>query len=224
MTDPDCCFCCVSTCVIYLDSLISISLAHPLGLHKGTKMNELAKALVKAQAAMNHAAKDSKNPHFKSAYSSLASVIDAVRPALSSNGLAFVQRMHDSQGGVAVETVLIHESGEQYGCGVLFIPASKQDAQGFGSALSYAKRYSLQSALGIASADDDGEAAVKTPPKQVIPVLIDMDYAVDEMAAQPDLEALKTCFAKWYKSAPDSQKELLKTMYDGIKVQIAGAK
>jgi hypothetical protein len=183
-------------------------------------MNELAKALVKAQAAMSHAAKDSKNPHFKSAYSSLASVIDAVRPALSSNGLAFVQRMHDSQGGVAVETVLIHESGEQYGCGVLFIPASKQDAQGFGSALSYAKRYSLQSALGIASADDDGEAAVKTPPKQVIPVTIDMDYAVDEMAAQPDLEALKTCFAKWYKSAPDSQKEVLKAMYDGIKVQL----
>lgn len=208
------------TCTISLDSLISISLAHPPGQHIGAKMNELAKALVKAQSAMSHAAKDSKNPHFKSAYSSLASVIDAVRPALSSNGLAFVQRMHDSQGGVAVETVLIHESGEQYGCGVLFIPASKQDAQGFGSALSYAKRYSLQSALGIASADDDGEAAVKSPPKQVIPVLIDMDYAVDEMAAQTDLEALKACFAKWYKSAPDSQKEVLKAMYDGIKVQL----
>lgn len=184
-------------------------------------MNELAKALVKAQAAMSHAAKDSKNPHFKSAYSSLASVIDAVRPALSGNGLAFVQKLHTADGGVAVETVLIHESGQEMSCGTLFIPASKQDAQGFGSALSYAKRYSLQSALGIASADDDGEAAVKTPPKQVIPVTIDMDYAVDEMAAQPDLEALKTCFAKWYKSAPDSQKELLKTMYDGIKVQLA---
>jgi hypothetical protein len=189
-------------------------------------MNELAKSLVKAQAAMNHAAKDSKNPHFKSAYSSLASVIDAVRPALSSNGLAFVQKLHTADGGVAVETVLIHESGEQYGCGVLFIPASKQDAQGFGSALSYAKRYSLQSALGIASADDDGEAAVKTPPKPPVAVTIDMDYAVDEMAAQTDLEALKACFAKWYKSAPDSQKEVLKVMYDGIKVQLVskGAK
>ena len=190
-------------------------------------MNELAKALVKAQAAMNHAAKDSKNPHFKSAYSSLASVIDAVRPALSGNGLAFVQMLHTSEthpsfeNGVAVETILIHESGERLSCGTLFIPASKQDAQGFGSALSYAKRYSLQSALGIASADDDGEAAVKSPPKLPIAVTIDMDYAVDEMAAQPDLDALKTCFAKWYKSAPDSQKELLKTMYDGIKVQLA---
>jgi hypothetical protein len=189
-------------------------------------MNELAKALVKAQAAMNHAAKDSKNPHFKSAYSSLASVIDAVRPALSGNGLAFVQMLHTSEthpsfeNGVAVETVLIHESGERLSCGTLFIPASKQDAQGFGSALSYAKRYSLQSALGIASADDDGEAAVKTPPKPPIAVTIDMDYAVDEMTAQSDLSALKTCFAKWYKSAPDTQKEVLKAMYDGIKSQL----
>jgi hypothetical protein len=47
-----------------------------------------------------------------------------------------------------------------------------------------------------------------------------MDYAVDEMAAQTDLEALKSCFAKWYKSAPDTQKEVLKVMYDGIKVQL----
>ena len=214
------------TCTISLDSLISISLAHPPGQHIGAKMNELAKSLVKAQAAMNHAAKDSKNPHFKSAYSSLASVIDAVRPALSGNGLAFVQKRKTAEGGGAVETLLIHESGEQLSCGTLFIPASKQDSQGCGSALAYAKRYSLQSALGIASADDDGEAAVKSPPKPPIAVTIDMDFAVDEMAAQTDLEALKACFAKWYKSAPDSQKEVLKAMYDGIKVQLVskGAK
>jgi len=183
-------------------------------------MNELAKALVKAQSAMNHAAKDSKNPHFKSAYSSLASVIDAVRPHLSVNGLAIVQKTHDAEGGVCVETVLIHESGQEMSFGKLFVPASKQDSQGFGSALSYAKRYSIQTALCVASADDDGEAAVKTPPKPPIVITIDMDYAVDEMSAQTDLEALKGCFAKWYKSAPDSQKEVLKEMYDGIKVQL----
>ena len=188
-------------------------------------MNELAKALVKAQSSMNHAAKDAKNPHFKSAYSSLASVIDAVRPHLSANGLAIVQKTHDAEGGVCVETVLIHESGQELSFGKLFVPASKQDSQGFGSALSYAKRYSIQTALCVASADDDGEAAVKSRPAPIV-VTIDMDFAVDEMAAQPDLEALKTCFAKWYKSAPDSQKELLKTMYDGIKVQLTakGAK
>jgi len=183
-------------------------------------MNELAKSLVKAQAAMNHAAKDSQNPHFKKSYSSLASVIDAVRPALSGNGLAFVQKLHTADGGVAVETVLIHESGQEMSCGTLFIPVSKQDAQGYGSAISYAKRYSLQAALGIASEDDDGQAAVKTPPKPLVVTLIDMDGAVDEMAAKTDLDSLKACFAKWYKQAPAEQKEVLKAMYDGIKVQL----
>jgi hypothetical protein len=184
-------------------------------------MNELAKSLVKAQAAMNHAAKDSKNPHFKSAYSSLASVIDAVRPHLSANGLAVVQKTHDAEGGVCVETVIIHESGQEMSCGKLFVPASKQDAQGMGSALSYAKRYSIQAAFCVASEDDDGNAAVKSAPsKPPVVTLIDMDGAVDEMAAKTDLDSLKACFAKWYKQAPAEQKEVLKAMYDGIKVQL----
>jgi hypothetical protein len=185
-------------------------------------MNELAKALVKAQAAMNHAAKDSKNPHFKSSYSSLASVIDAVRPALSGNGLAFVQKLHTAESGVSVETVLIHESGQELSCGILFVPASKQDAQGYGSALTYAKRYGLQAALGIASEDDDGNAASKPRPAPVQPVkiTIDMEAAVDEMNAHTTMEGLKECFAKWYKAAEGEQKDVLKLMYDGIKVSM----
>jgi hypothetical protein len=185
-------------------------------------MKAISQALVKAQAAMSHAAKDAKNPHFKSAYSSLASVIDAVRPALSANGLAFIQKLHTADGGIAVETVLIHESGEEISCGVLFVPATKQDAQGFGSAISYGKRYSLQAALGIASEDDDGQSASKPRPAPVQPVkiTIDMEAAVDEMNANTTMEGLKECFAKWYKAAPDEQKEVLKTMYDGIKVSM----
>jgi len=185
-------------------------------------MNELAKALVKAQAAMNHAAKDAKNPHFKSSYSTLASVIDAVRPPLSANGLAFVQKTHDAEGGVCIETVLIHESGQEMSFGKLFVPATKQDPQGFGSALSYAKRYSLQTALGVSSEDDDGNAASKPRPAPVQPVkvTIDMEAAVEEMSAQTSIDALKECFAKWYKSAEGEQKETLKFMYDGIKVKM----
>jgi hypothetical protein len=185
-------------------------------------MKALSQALVKAQAAMSHAAKDAKNPHFKSAYSSLASVIDAVRPALSANGLAFVQKLHTADGGISVETVLIHESGEELSCGILFIPATKQDAQGFGSAISYGKRYSLQAALGVASDDDDGQAAVKTRPApvQAAKVTIDMEAAVEEMSAQTSIDALKECFARWYKSAEGEQKETLKFMYDGIKVKM----
>lgn len=179
-------------------------------------MNELAKALVKAQSAMNHAAKDAKNPHFKSSYSSLASVIDAVRPHLAGNGLAIVQKTHDAEGGVCVETVLIHESGQELSFGKLFVPASKQDSQGFGSALSYAKRYSIQTALCVASADDDGEAASR--PKPFVPAsTIDMDVAITKMLSAANMDDLKAVFAAEYKLASAEQKTALKAKYDEIK-------
>jgi hypothetical protein len=185
-------------------------------------MNELAKSLVKAQAAMSHAAKDSKNPHFKSAYSSLASVIDAIRPALSANGLAFVQKLHTAEGGVSVETVLIHESGHELSCGILFIPASKQDAQGFGSAITYAKRYSLQAALGIASEDDDGQAAVKTPPKPIEKVIekpkgIELDNTIAQMASAVSYESLKDIFRAAWTLCFKEQQIPLKAAYDQFK-------
>jgi hypothetical protein len=185
-------------------------------------MNELAKALVKAQAAMSHAAKDSKNPHFKSAYSSLASVIDAVRPALSANGLAFVQMLHTAESGVAVETVLIHESGEQLSCGTLFIPATKQDAQGFGSAITYGKRYGLQAALGIASEDDDGTAAVKAPPKPIEKLIekpkgIELDNTIAQMASAVSYESLKDIFRAAWTLCFKEQQIPLKAAYDQFK-------
>jgi len=177
-------------------------------------MQDLAKALVKAQSSMNHAAKDSKNPHFKSSYSSLVSVIDAVRPHLASNGLAVVQKTHDAEGGVCVETVLIHESGQEMSFGRLFVPATKQDAQGYGSALSYAKRYSIQSALCIASEDDDGNAATKSAPVKLV---FDGDKAVDEMNTKKTLPDLQATFAKWYKIADVEQRASLQAFYEGMK-------
>lgn len=179
-------------------------------------MQELAKALVKAQSSMNHAAKDAKNPHFKSSYSSLASVIDAVRPHLAGNGLAFVQKLHTAEHGVIVETVLIHESGQEMSCGQLFVPATKQDAQGFGSAISYGKRYGLQAALGIASEDDDGNSASK--PKPFVPAsTIDMDVAITKMLSAASMDDLKAVFASEYKLASTEQKTALKAKYDEIK-------
>jgi len=177
-------------------------------------MQELAKALVKAQGSMNHAAKDAKNPHFKSSYSSLVSVIDAIRPHLAGNGLAVVQKTHDAEGGVCVETVLIHESGQEMSFGRLFVPAAKQDAQGYGSALSYAKRYSIQSALCIASEDDDGNAAVKSAPVKLV---FDGDKAVDEMNTKKTLPDLQASFAKWYKIADVEQRASLQAFYEGMK-------
>ena len=185
-------------------------------------MKNLYAAFVKAQASMDHASKDAKNPHFKSTYSSLLSVIDSVRPALAANGLAFVQKLHQADNGVSVETVIIHESGEEMSCGILFIPATKQDAQGFASACSYAKRYSLQAAVGIASEDDDGQAASKVKAHVVLAPMpgTDIETARSQMVAAPDLSTLQGTFAWHYKAATEAQKPALKAIYDEIKALI----
>lgn len=127
-------------------------------------MQLIATALVKAQRAFAPALKTSTNPHYRSRYADLAACVEAVIDALNANGIALVQRTHDSDNGVAVETLFVHESGETITGGILHVPAAKQDAQGYGSALTYARRYSLMAACGIAPEDDDANAAVKTRP------------------------------------------------------------
>lgn len=120
-------------------------------------------AMAAAFPAIEGAIKDSNNPHFKSKYADLSSVVDAIKPALTSNGLFFVQMTHEQPGGVCVETVVCHSSGEQMSFGKLFVPAGKNDAQGYGSALTYARRYSLMTAFGVCPEDDDGNAASRSP-------------------------------------------------------------
>lgn len=129
-------------------------------------MKNIASALVKAQKAFGPALKSSTNPHFKSKYADLAACVEAVIDSLNENGIALVQCNYEDATGVTVETIFLHESGEQFNCGRLHVPASKQDPQGYGSALTYARRYSLMAACGIAPEDDDGNAATK---KQAAP-------------------------------------------------------
>lgn len=130
-------------------------------------MDKIAAALVKAQKAFGPALKTSTNPHFKSRYADLSACVEAVIDAFNDNGIYVMQPTHLCEDGVIVETIFIHESGEQISSGKIHIPASKQDAQGFGSALTYARRYSLMAACGIAPEDDDGNAASKPkiPPR-----------------------------------------------------------
>lgn len=128
-------------------------------------MKEIATAFVKAQKAFGPALKTSTNPHFKSRYADLAACVEAVIDALNANGIGLVQVMHECNDGVIVSTTFIHESGEIIDCGKLHVPAAKHDPQGYGSALTYARRYSLMAACGIAPEDDDGNAGSKQPPK-----------------------------------------------------------
>jgi hypothetical protein len=124
-------------------------------------MNNIAPAFIKAKRAFGPALKDKTNPAFRSKYADLGACIDAVEDALLANGIAFIQETFEDATGVTVETVFLHESGEERRCGKLHVPAAKQDPQGYGSALTYARRYSLMAACGIAPEDDDGAAATK---------------------------------------------------------------
>lgn len=122
-------------------------------------------ALAAAQLEMGKAIKDSENPHFKSKYADLASVMDACFPALNRNGIAVLQPPYDDETGRYVKTIFVHgKTGETTECRVPLI-VGKNDMQGYGSAVTYARRYGLMTMAGIAPEDDDGNAAVAAAPK-----------------------------------------------------------
>jgi hypothetical protein len=124
-------------------------------------IDEIAKAIGLAQAEMGGAMKDGTNPHFKSGFASLTSVIFSVKEPFYNNGLSFVQPTIRTDGYVGCVTRIMHTSG-QWVEGELTLPLSKQDPQGAGSAITYARRYSLMSMVGLPTTDDDAESAMLT--------------------------------------------------------------
>lgn len=160
-------------------------------------MKQIAAAFVRAQKSFAPALKTSQNPHFRSRYADLSACVEAVIDALNDNGIALMQIPHESDSGVIVETVFVHESGETLSGGKLYTPASKQDPQGYGSALTYARRYGLMAACGIAPEDDDGNAAVKAKHEPVTTITEkqaqDLDALITEVGAD------KAAFLKFAK-------------------------
>lgn len=129
--------------------------------NKSDSIKNLAIAMCKAQSQMGGAAKGAANPYFKSKYADLLSVVQAVKEPFATNGLSYVQFPIEKDGRIGIETILMHESGEWLS-NSFTVQLSKQDAQGAGSAITYCRRYSLQSLAGIPSEDDDGNAASKS--------------------------------------------------------------
>jgi hypothetical protein len=130
-------------------------------LNMSDEIGKLAESLAKAQSVIEGAKKDASNPFFKSSYSTLSSVWDACRKPLSDNGLSVVQTtefMPEHPDMVCIETILCHSSG-QWIKGKLAVKPVKADPQSVGSCITYLRRYSLQSMVGIAPEDDDGNAA-----------------------------------------------------------------
>ncbi len=128
-------------------------------------IQDIAKAMSLAQQQLKPAAKDSVNPHYKSKYSDISSVWDAIREPIASNGLTIWQDVTTQDKTVSVTTRIVHSSGQWVEFGPLCVPMSKMDAHGVGSAISYGKRYALCAAIGVVSADEDDDAnhAVNKP-------------------------------------------------------------
>lgn len=131
---------------------------------QSTSIGALAAALAKAQGAMKAAHKDANNPFFKSKYADLSSVWEACRAALAANGLAVCQITDGTADALSLTTTLLHASGEWLS-GTYPIKPVKNDPQGVGSAITYARRYALAAMVGVVADDDDGEAAQGRPAK-----------------------------------------------------------
>ena len=140
--------------------------------HTNVRMSDsiknISKALVGAQADVGKALKNQKNTHFKSQYADLSAVLEVSKPALAKHGLALAQFPGEAEGRLTMSTMLIHESGEWIQLPPASIPIQAQTAHGFGSAISYLRRYTTQAILAISVGldDDDGNEATAQAPKR----------------------------------------------------------
>jgi len=134
-------------------------------------MKNIAAALVKAQLEMITPKKGSVNPFFKNKYADLNDVLAAVVPALNNNGIVLLQPLINIDGKNFVKTVLMHESGEIFESLAEIFCKNTNDAQAYGSGVTYARRYSLSSIVGIGSEDDDAQKAVQTKPMATAEIL-----------------------------------------------------
>lgn len=160
-------------------------------------MKNIATALVKAQLEMVAPKKGSVNPFFKNKYADLNDVLSAVVPALNNNGIVLLQPLVNIDGKNFVKTVLMHESGETFESLAEIFCAKQNDAQAYGSGISYARRYSLSSICGIGSEDDDAQKAVQPKPQATAEVL------KKAKSVNATLEQIKTK----YTMTPDQEKE-----------------
>ena len=184
-------------------------------------MKALYTALVKCQSQIKTALKDSKNPHFKSSYADLTSVMLACKDALAANDLAVLQlsRIHESGAPVLV-TRIIHTSGEHIEGEFPLVCKDPNDPQKLGSAVTYARRYALSAALGITADDDDGQAAAghtPAPKPQPKPASSMADlFAAHKLAYPKAVEDLiGKPVAQWSENDKTTAREAIKKLQAG---------
>lgn len=164
-------------------------------MNQSEQIDQVASALAKAQGQIVPAIKDCSNPFFKSKYADLSSIWNACREPLSKNNLSVVQTMDTIDGKLILCTLLLHSSG-QWIKSLMPVIATKNDAQGIGSALTYMRRYSLAAMVGITSDDDDdGNSAVSTSyqKKQEVPAKKTTDETLSPDQAKEIQELFLLC-------------------------------
>lgn len=178
-------------------------------------IDKIAPAFVKAQAACNGAKKSSNNPHFKSKYADLSAVWDACETALEANKLSVLQGLGEViDGKMQIETMLLHHSG-QWIKSLASIPLPKADPQGYGSASTYARRYTLAALMGIVQEDDDGNAASRSVPEKKAEPLISSAQRLDLEVLIEGTGSNIIAFCQFYKIA--SLPELPASKFDHAK-------
>jgi hypothetical protein len=184
-----------------------------------SELSELATALAAAQCEMQNPRFDKTNPGFRSKYASLAAVRDAVIPILARHGIAVVQNLTTTDGGICCTTMLLHKSGQSL-ISSLPMPAAKQDAQGLGSAATYARRYGLMAMAGVVGdEDDDGNAAVAKQPHPAMAAEAPMpDYTV-QRAALEHCGTLQALQMTW-KALSAAERRALSQIKDQVKARI----
>lgn len=129
-----------------------------------SSIKAISLALLKAQKEIEKVKKTAENPFYKSSYADLPSIIEAVKKPLNDNGIIILQPINKD----FVETVLLHDSGEWIRSLTRIVTKEPNNPQAYGSAISYARRYAIQSLVFLSAEDDDGEGAMVRKPTEGI--------------------------------------------------------
>lgn len=158
-------------------------------MERSQEINEIGLALSQAQGEIENATKNATNPHLKSKYADLASVLSEIRPVFAKYGLSILQAPSFDGVRPNVTTIIIHKSGQWIRSDLSCLSA-KNDAQGIGAAITYLRRYSLSAFAGISQEDDDGEsvkidkkAESKKEPAKIEPKPEPTESAYDKIAS-----------------------------------------
>jgi hypothetical protein len=157
-------------------------------MNKSESIVNLTKALLKAQKKIENAVKDSTNPHFRSNYAGLPEVLEACKEHLNEAGIVVMQMVNYEESGDFLETIIFHADTSEFISSKMRLILDKASMQAAGSAITYARRYALQSMVFMSSVDDDGNAAdaKKAPEKKYIKTTKEIGDSFRKQAEKKD--------------------------------------